>query len=227
MPNTDKKCGTFRTAKHKHEHDKFLTEDQAEFVYKRVNAGKGIITKTIQQEMTQKGLVESELDSTYQKAILAEVNKKKDPTQIEEWSILSDHVKYIMHDGSEAFHMLNIDSLNYQQNKDLYKEFKEKEVFNASVNFDRSLEKFKADYLDIYEGVYAEVISTDRFEEDTDLGTTYLGWVNMTRDTEVKAEESFPITARGYTRGQLLDVTDCEILIVTGASESYMSRSYF
>ena len=49
----------------------------------------------------------------------------------------------------------------------------------------------------------------------------------MTRDTEVKAEESFPITERGYTRGQLLDGTDCEILIDTGVSKSYMSKSYF
>ena len=49
----------------------------------------------------------------------------------------------------------------------------------------------------------------------------------MTRDTEVKAEESFTITARSYTRGQLLDGPDCEILIDTGTSKSYMSKSYF
>ena len=49
----------------------------------------------------------------------------------------------------------------------------------------------------------------------------------MARDTEVKAEESFPMTARGYTKGRLLDGTDCEILIDTGASKSYMSKSYF
>ena len=60
----------------------------------------------------------------------------------------------------------------------------------------------------MYEGVYAEVISTDRFDEDTDLSTTYLRQVSMSRDAEVKAEESFPITARGYTRGELLDGTD-------------------
>ena len=40
----------------------------------------------------------------------------------------------------------------------------------------------------------------------------------MSWDTEVKAEESFPITARGYTGGELLDGTDCEVLIDTGAS---------
>ena len=49
----------------------------------------------------------------------------------------------------------------------------------------------------------------------------------MTRNTEVKAEENFPVTARGYTRGQLLDGTDCDVLIDTGASKSYMSKSYF
>ena len=43
----------------------------------------------------------------------------------------------------------------------------------------------------------------------------------------MKAEESFPITARAYTRGELLDGTDCEILIDKGASKSYMSKSYF
>ena len=78
----------------------------------------------------------------------------------------------------------------------------------------------------MYEGVYLEVISNDRFDEDKDLSTTYLGQINMSRDTEVKAEDSFPITARGYTRGELLDGTDCEILIDTGTSKSYMSKSY-
>ena len=66
MPNTDKKGGTFRTAKNKKEN--FLTEEQAEFVYKRVNVRKGINTKKIQQEMAQTKLVETELDNTYQKA---------------------------------------------------------------------------------------------------------------------------------------------------------------
>ena len=31
----------------------------------------------------------------------------------------------------------------------------------------------------------------------------------------------------GYTKGKLLDDTECDILIDTGASKSYMSKSYF
>ena len=49
----------------------------------------------------------------------------------------------------------------------------------------------------------------------------------MTRKTEVKAEENFPMTGGGYTRGHLLDGTDCDVLIDTGASKSYMSKSLF
>ena len=48
----------------------------------------------------------------------------------------------------------------------------------------------------------------------------------MSRDTEVKAEESFLITARGYTREELLDGIDCELLIDTDGSKSYISKSY-
>ena len=130
--------------------------------------------------------VDTELDNTYQKALLTENDKKKSSTQMKEWSILSDHAKYVMSNGSE---------MNYRHERDLYKELQEKELVSADVNFGRSPEKLKAEYLDVYEGVYAEVISTDRFDEDMDLSTTYLGQVDMTRNIEVKAEENFPITA--------------------------------
>ena len=108
---------------------------------------------------------------------------------------MSDHVKYVTSDGSEIFHNLNIDQMNYRQEIDLYKELQEEELASADVNFSRSPEKLKAEYLDVCEGVYAEVISTDRFDEDTDLSSTYLGQVDTTRSIEVKAEENFPITA--------------------------------
>ena len=75
--------------------------------------------------------------------------------------------------------------------------------------------------------MYAKIISTDRFDEDTDLSTTYLGQVDMTKSTKVKAEDNFPITACGYTKGKLLDHTECDILVNTGAVKLYMSKSYF
>ena len=116
--------------------DEYLTEDQAKFIYNRVNAGKDINTETIKQEMEQKKLEKAEIENAYQKAILSGVSKKeKGSTQMEDWSILSDHVKYIKHDdGLETFHKLNINTLNYCQNIDLYKELKKKEMLKVVVD---------------------------------------------------------------------------------------------
>ena len=46
----------------------------------------------------------------------------------------------------------------------------------------------------------------------------------MTRDTKIKAEERFPITGQGFASGKLLDGTECQILVDTGATKSYMSN---
>ena len=60
----------------------------------------------------------------------------------------------------------------------------------------------KEDYLDVLKGVYAEIVSSHRFDEDTDLSAMYLGQIDMTRDMEVKAEENFLITLHGYMKGK-------------------------
>ena len=49
----------------------------------------------------------------------------------------------------------------------------------------------------------------------------------MTREQIIKAEDKFPISGQGYTHGKLLDNTEHSILIDTGASKSYMSKSYY
>ena len=43
------------------------------------------------------------------------------------------------------------------------------------VNFVDSLDRSKEEYLDIYEGVKAEKVDTTRFDENSDLSTTYSG----------------------------------------------------
>ena len=40
-------------------------------------------------------------------------------------------------------------------------------------------------------------------------------------------EESFPISEQGYTLGKFLDKTECQILLDTAASKSFMSKSYY
>ena len=58
-----------------------------------------------------------------------------------------------------------------------------------------------------------------------DLRTTYLGKSERSKNNKIKVEESFPISQQGYTLGKLLDGTECQILLDTGASKSFMSKS--
>ena len=68
---------------------------------------------------------------------------------------------------------------------------------------------------------------TTRFDENSDLSTTYLGKLDTTRASKIKVEETFPTSEQRYTIGKLLDGTECQILLVTGASKSFMSKSHY
>ena len=81
--------------------------------------------------------------------------------------------------------------------------------------------------MDIYEGIHSEVVSSNRFDENSDKSTTYLGRVDNENQSKLKAEESFPISEHGYTLGRLLDGTECQLLLDMGASKSFMSKSFY
>ena len=171
---------------------------------------------------------EGEIESNpYQMAIL---NKTpRGDTKIEQmlnWSILSDMIKYV--DGSscsDTIRSLIVRLLDYGKHKRLHNSLKTDEDLTSHVTFEGH--KVKDVYFDKYDGIYAEISQATRFDESADLGTTYLGKTDMTRDQIIKAEEKFPISGQGYMHGNLLDNTECSIQIDTGASKSYMSKSYY
>ena len=67
------------------------------------------------------------------------------------------------------------------------------------------------------------MIGTTRFDENSDLSTTYLGRIDITRGSKIKAEEKFLMSEQGFTIGKLLDGTENQILLDTGA---FMSKSH-
>ena len=56
---------------------------------------------------------------------------------------------------------------------------------------------------------------------------TYLGRSSMVRYQEMVAEERFPISGQGYCMGKLLDSTECQILLDTGASKLFIPKSHY
>ena len=95
------------------------------------------------------------------------------------------------------------------------------------MNLVDNLDRLKEEYLDRYEGMKSETVDTIRFHETLELSMTYLGKINMTCDKNLMAEDRFLISKLGYTVGKLLDRTECQILLDTGASKSFMSKSYY
>ena len=73
----------------------------------------------------------------------------------------------------------------------------------------------------------SEVLSTNTFDENSDLTTTYLGRIDMIGLDKIKAEEGFPIPEQGYTVGKLLDGVECQIFLDMAASKSFMSKSHY
>ena len=166
-------------------------------------------------------------DNPYKRVVLNNVYKEPDKTpEMKSWSIFSDNVRYMQH-GQMTSQNLNIDTLDYRDHKDLYLKLKEKERATLDVDFGLYPDVTKSRYLDVYEGVYAEMVYANKFNENSDLSTTYLGQTEMTRDTKIKAEERFPIAGQVFASCKLLDGMECQILLDTGTTKSYMSKSYY
>ena len=116
-----------------------LTENQANYVYKKVEQGNIINTKTMKHEIERERFTEidREDDNPYKRVILNKVYKEEDKMmQMENWSILSDNIRYVQHDEkSKTPHKLDINTLDYCQDKELYCKLKGEEESNVRSRF--------------------------------------------------------------------------------------------
>ena len=101
-------------------HANSSNKDIVKITFSKANDGIKMNKKYSPNEVTK----DLEVNS-YKEAIL---NKNKDQVPMEEWSILSDHVKYVTHSKSEVFQKLSINSMNSRQNRDLYKSLNNEQI---------------------------------------------------------------------------------------------------
>ena len=119
-------------------------------------------------------------------------------------------------------HTLDIKAVNKDKSKPNADDREVKEL-----DFGVMPQKLQEEYMDIYEGIHSEIVGSNRFDENSNISTTYLGRVDKENQHKLKAEESFPISEHGYTLGRLLDGTECQLLLDTGVSKSFMSKSFY
>ena len=164
----------------------------------------------------------------YEKVLVSDVNTiGKSKSQMEQWSILSDNIVYIRSVGYDDKNGVDIKTVDYQDHQRMYKKMGKEEGQRMNIDFGESPEVLKGKYMDVYKDVYAEVDTTNRFDENVDLSTTYLGKIDMKRENIMKVEESFPISEQGFVIGKVLNGEECQTLLDTGVSKSYMSKTYY
>ena len=183
----------------------------------------------VQQEIEQeKQLSRMDDDSgevnPYRELVVNNAEKVEMPkTQMEQWSILSNLLNYVQHSKFNSMnHSLSVKPVNrYKTKSDEEREFRE-------VDFGTVPQGLQDEYLDVFEGIQSDIVSSSRFDENSDISMTYLGRTGHKESQDkLKAEESFPISENGYTLGRLLDGTKCQLLLDTGASKSFMSKSFY
>ena len=151
----------------------------------------------------------------------------KNKSLMEQWSILSDDIVYVRSVGYDEMSRVDIKMVDYQDHMKMYRKIGKEEGQMMNIDFGESPEVLKAKYMIVYEDIFAEVVTTYRFDENVNLSTTYLGKIDMKREDIMKVEESFPISEQGFVIGTILNGEECQILLDTGVSKSYMSISYY
>ena len=127
MPSTEKIGGKVNYIQNKD--TMCLTEKQTDYVYKTVEEGNIINTKTMMYETVQ-----NQGDNPYKKVVLNKVFREEDKSpEMRNCSIFSD-VRYVQHEQMTP-HELNIDTLDYRQHKELYFKLKGEERETLDIDF--------------------------------------------------------------------------------------------
>ena len=186
--------------------------------------------ETTQQELEQERQL-NKIDDTngetnpYKELIVNNIeNLEPLMTQMEQWSILSNVLNYIQYDGHpKNYHNLSINAVNKYKNS--LDTSEERDI--VELDFGVMPKILWEQYLDVCEGIQSKIVNTTRFDENLDFSKTCLDRSDRAKSGKLKAEESFPISKQEYRLGKLLDRTECQLLLDTGTSKLFMSKSYY
>ena len=162
--------------------EKYLTEDQTNYIYDKVQSGDEIRVRKVSQEiqnnktLLHKNLKGREESNLYDKVLMSDINTlDKNKSQMEQWSILSDNIVYVRSVVYDDMSGVDIQMVDYWDHRKMYKKMGKEEGQMMNIDFGESPDVLKAKYMDVYEDVFAEVVTTNRFDENVDLSKTYLG----------------------------------------------------
>ena len=131
------------------------------------------------------------------------------------WSILSTVVDYISDQGENPYKNMDTSHIYYK--------------------LKRNCDDFAGHSSDLWDDRFEEVTCnlhySQRFDDNNDVSTTYLGSYLPGKDGKIKRTFEFdnhiPIDGRGVTSTYLIDETHMKLFFDSGASRSYLSRKFY
>ena len=134
---------------------KYLTEEQTNYIYNKVELGNKIKLRKVSQgtqnkPLPHKQLKEKEEINLHERVLVSDVNMiDKNKSQMEQWSILSDYTVCVRSVGYDEMNGVDIKTVNYQDHQRMYKKMDKEEGQRMNIDFGESPEVLKGKYMDV------------------------------------------------------------------------------
>ena len=149
-------------------------------------------------------------------------SKTQNTHKMSEWSVLGTQMHYVQHPQRQNEGLL----LNQCEEK-IESQILGKMETPKLLSLEGESEVINETFSDRFEDVVHFLHATEKFIDSRDISTTYLGVDNLTLRDFHYAECSFPIYSNSHTWGQLVGGSPIDMLIDSGASKCYMSKTFF
>ena len=103
--------------------------------------------------------------NVYEKVLISDMNTIKNNLQMEHWSILSDNIVYVRSEGNDIMNGIDIKMVDYRDHKRMYRKLGKEEGERLNIDFGESPEILRDKYMDVYEEIYAEVVTMNKFDK--------------------------------------------------------------
>ena len=160
-----------------------LTKEQTKQIYEKIETGEMVKLRKLDWQDVPNSPKQATFTNDvnqYEKVLLSDRNMKKgNNSQIKQWSILSDNIIYVKSEDRDIMNGIDIKPIDYREHKRMYRKMNKEGGERIDIDFGESPEVMRSRYMDMYDKVYTEVVITNRFDENVDLSTTYLGRIDM------------------------------------------------
>ena len=196
-----------------------LSKEAAQHVYEAVLHNKPVAPLYIEPRSTTENIdPEAQSTTLYEAALFRGVDCTNSVDPLDNlhssdllWSLLSTEISYKLPKKVGSYSALN--------ESPLYASFNDIEKMPLS---------HPDTYLDRFEEVTSLLMTSKQFDDTIDVTTTYLGQFNTTnKSRQFIIENKIPLAGNCTVKGTLLDQTPLSILFDTGATRSYMSKSFY